>query len=240
MIIYPAIDLRSGQVVRLKEGRADQQTVFSSDPVATAQKWISLGAEWLHVVNLDGAFETASDNLGVMARIAALGTPVQFGGGMRTITDIEKALSGGAARVVIGTAAVQNPQLVMEAVQRFGADRISVGLDARDGRVTTHGWMLASEYTPAALGKKMAEAGVRHALFTDVSRDGMLGGSNVTATIDLGRETGLDIIASGGVSTTDEIRQLAQSGQVAGAIIGMALYTGALSLTDALSAAKDG
>lgn len=238
MIIYPAIDLRGGQVVRLKEGRADQQTIFSSDPVATAQRWIELGATWLHIVNLDGAFEAASDNLSVMSRIAALGTPVQFGGGLRALADVEKALSLGASRVVIGTAAVKNPELVAQAVAQFGAERISVGLDARDGKVTTHGWQTVSDFTPAALGQQMAKVGVKHALFTDVSRDGLLTGSNVEATIALGRETGLDVIASGGVSTLSEIETLARSGAVAGAIIGMALYTGTLNLPDALDAAK--
>lgn len=237
MIIYPAIDLRGGQVVRLKEGRADQQTIFSSDPVATAQRWIDDGAAWLHVVNLDGAFDAASDNLAVMSRIAALGVPVQFGGGMRTLDNVARALDAGASRVVIGTAAVQNPPLVAEAVARFGAEAISVGLDARDGKVTTHGWQTASDVTPTALGLEMAKVGVRHALFTDVSRDGLLSGSNVDETIALGRATGLQVIASGGVTTTAEITQLARSGAVAGVIIGMALYTGALTLRDALDSA---
>ncbi|MBK8134346.1 MAG: 1-(5-phosphoribosyl)-5-[(5-phosphoribosylamino)methylideneamino]imidazole-4-carboxamide isomerase [Chloroflexi bacterium] len=239
MIIYPAIDLRGGQVVRLKEGRTDQQTVFSSDPVATAARWIASGAEWLHVVNLDGAFADASDNLSVMSRIAELGIPVQFGGGLRTPGDIEKALQLGAARLVLGTAAVSDPQLVADAIIRFGPEAISVALDARNGRVATHGWQAISNITPTSLGKQMAEVGVRHALFTDVSRDGGLTGSNIEATDMLGRETGLQVIASGGVSGLDEIRAIARREHIAGAIIGMALYTGKFTLEDALKASKD-
>lgn len=239
MIIYPAIDLRGGQVVRLKEGRTDQQTVFSSDPVATAARWIASGAEWLHVVNLDGAFADASDNLSVMSRIADLGIPVQFGGGLRSPEDIEKALQLGASRVVIGTAAVSNPQMVADAVTRFGPEAISVALDARNGKVATHGWQTLSDLTPSSLGKQMADVGVRHALFTDVSRDGGLSGSDVEATDALGRETGLQVIASGGVAGLEEIRAIARREHIAGAIIGMALYTGRLTLEDALKAAKD-
>lgn len=239
MIIYPAIDLRAGQVVRLNAGRAEQQTVFSTDPIATAVRWIESGAEWLHVVNLDGAFSAASNNLNVMSQIARLGVPVQFGGGLRSLEDMDQAISMGAARIVLGTVAVNEPRLVADAVSQFGPDAVSVALDARDGRITTHGWRNSTEITPHELGTEMTRVGVRHALFTDVSRDGGLSGSNTAATIALGRSTGLAVIASGGVSTLDEIRQLAKSGFVAGAIIGMALYTGVLTLSETLLAAKD-
>ena len=148
MIIYPSIDIRGGQVVRLREGRADQQTVFGSDPVAAAQRWIEEGATWLHVVNLDGAFADANDNLAVVAKIAALRIPVQFGGGIRSIDHIGQALALGVRRVVVGTVAVQNPQIVAEAVAKYGAEAICVGLDARDGKITTHGWQTATELTP--------------------------------------------------------------------------------------------
>lgn len=238
MIIYPAIDLRGGKVVRLKEGRLDQQTTFSADPISVGKAWLDYGAQWLHVVNLDGAFAQANDNLVVMERIAKLGGLVQFGGGLRSMEDITRALTAGAARVVLGTIAIQNPELVYQALAQYGADVICVGLDSRDGKVTTHGWQNVTDITAVALGQQMAAAGLRHALYTDVARDGGLTGSNVEGTIALGRETGLQVIASGGITTLEEIKTLAKSGSVAGAIIGMALYTGALSLPDALAAAQ--
>lgn len=239
MIIYPAIDLRGGQVVRLREGDPTRQTVFSDNPVDMAQRWIDEGAEWLHVVNLDGAFAAANDNANILQQIAALGVPVQFGGGLRSLEDMAHALNQGASRIVLGTVAIENPSLVREALAKFGAEKICVALDARDGFVTTHGWTNASDQTPISLGRTMAEAGVVHALYTDVNRDGGLVGSNVTGTIALARNTGLNVIASGGVSRMSEISELAHSGVVAGAVIGMALYTGELTLKEALIAAKE-
>ena len=238
MIIYPAIDLRGGKVVRLREGNPEHQTVFSEDPLATAQGWIREGAEWIHVVSLDGAFSEANDNGAILETIAGLGVKVQFGGGLRQIDDIARAVEQGASRVVLGTAIAQRPEMVTEALNRFGAEAICVALDARDGKITTHGWQQASEWTPLEFGREMAKRGAVHALYTDVSRDGRLGGVNVRETIALGRETGLKIIASGGVSSTLEIDQLARSQVVAGAVIGMALYEGRLTLGEALSAAK--
>lgn len=149
MIIYPALDLKSGQVVRLKEGIDANTTVFSTDPARVAQEFADRGAQWLHVVNLDGAFARANDNLRVLRQIAAVGLPVQFGGGLRSLADMTTAFEHGAARVVLGTVAVRNPELVREAVNVFGADRVCVGLDSRDGNVTTHGWTEQSAMTPA-------------------------------------------------------------------------------------------
>ena len=236
MIIYPAIDLRGGKVVRLTRGDPDQQTIFSDDPIATAQKWIDQGAEWIHVVNLDGAFNQENDNLSVLEAVAKLKANIQFGGGMRSLDDIEKALKLGASRVVMGTLAIEQPSTVEEAVKRFGAEAICLGLDARNGKITTHGWKEVTEISPVDFGKQMAKVGVIHALYTDVSRDGSLIGSNVTETIRLGRDTDLKVIASGGVSSINEIAQLAKSKAVAGAIIGMALYEGKLTLGEALLA----
>jgi phosphoribosylformimino-5-aminoimidazole carboxamide ribotide isomerase len=241
MQIYPAIDLRGGTVVRLREGDPNQQITFSDDPVAVARRWQAAGADWVHVVNLDGAFEDQADtflNLQALEGIAKLGIKVQFGGGLRSIAGIEFALDAGASRVVLGTIAVKSPELVALAVSNYGTEAICVALDARDGKVTTHGWMEQSELTPTQLGLMMAERGVRHALFTDVSRDGMLTGSNVEATVQLGQSTPLQVIASGGVSSLEEITILAQSGAVAGAVIGMALYQGKFTLEAALQAAK--
>ncbi|GAB4313560.1 MAG: 1-(5-phosphoribosyl)-5-[(5-phosphoribosylamino) methylideneamino]imidazole-4-carboxamide isomerase [Phototrophicales bacterium] len=234
MIIYPAIDLRGGKVVRLVHGDPKQQTIFSDDPIATAQQWIDQGAEWIHVVNLDGAFNEQNDNLKVLADLAKLNAKIQFGGGMRALDDIAQALDLGASRVVMGTLAVQQPETVELAVKRFGAEAICLGLDARHGKITTHGWKEVTEITPIEFGKRMAKVGVVHALYTDVSRDGSLIGSNVIETIRLGRETGLKVIASGGVTSVNEIAQLAKSGVVAGVIIGMALYEGKLTLAEAL------
>jgi phosphoribosylformimino-5-aminoimidazole carboxamide ribotide isomerase len=238
VIIYPAIDLRGGKVVRLREGDPNRQTVFSDDPLATARQWVSDGSAWIHMVNLDGAFESANNNGAILEGTAKLPVKIQFAGGLRSLDDIAQALERGASRVVLGTIAVQQPEIVQQAIERWGAEAISVALDARDGVVTTHGWQTKTTMTPTEFGLQMVALGARHALYTDVNRDGNLEGSNVAGTIALGRETGLQVIASGGVSNVEEIRQLAASGAVAGAVIGMALYERRLSLPDALAAAE--
>lgn len=238
MIIYPAIDLRGGKVVRLKEGDPDRQTIFSDDPLTTAQRWIDEGATWLHMVNLDGAFSDENDNLSILEQVARLNIKVQFGGGLRTTDDIKTALDLGASRVVLGTLAIEQPEVAIQAAQTYGAERITIALDARNGKITTHGWQKTTELTPIEFGKRMAQEGLIHALYTDVHRDGSLIGVNIHETIRLGQETGLQVIASGGVSTADEIHQLTTSKAVAGAIIGMALYEDKLTLAEALMAAK--
>ncbi len=238
MIIYPSIDLRGGKVVRLREGDPNRQTVFSDDPVATAHEWIADGAAWIHMVNLDGAFAAANNNGAILEAVAKLNVKVQFAGGLRSLDDIALTLQRGASRVILGTIAVQQPEIVAQAVERWGAKAVGVALDARDGKVTTHGWQQATSMTPVEFGVQMRALGARHALYTDVNRDGLLGGSNVEGTIALGRATGLQVIASGGVSTVEEIKALAASGVVAGAVIGMALYEKRLSLRDAIAAAK--
>lgn len=238
MIIYPAIDLRGGKVVRLREGDPNRQTVFSDDPISTALAWIGDGAAWIHMVNLDGAFAQANDNSLIVERVAAFSAKIQFGGGLRSMDDLTRAFNAGANRAVIGTAAVQKPELVAEAVARWGADAICVALDARDGKIATHGWKETSNLTPAQVGKEMAALGVKHALYTDVSRDGGLSGVDVDGTVALARETGLQVIASGGVSSLNDIRALAQSKAVAGAVIGMALYEKKFTLKAALEAAQ--
>jgi phosphoribosylformimino-5-aminoimidazole carboxamide ribotide isomerase len=239
MIIYPAIDLRGGQVVRLREGDPKRQTIFSADPIATAQQWIEQGASWIHMVNLDGAFASANDNEQILEQAAKLPVNIQFGGGLRQIEDIARAFDWGASRVVLGTVAIQQPEIITQAVERWGAEAVCVALDARDGKITTHGWQNLTDLSPIDYGKTIKQQGVQHVLFTDVKRDGGLTGSNLDETITLGRETGLRVIASGGVSSADEIRQLARSGFVAGAVIGMALYEGHLSLQTAIQAAGD-
>ncbi len=238
MIIYPAIDLRGGKVVRLREGDPKRQTVFSDDPVATAQSWIDQGARWLHMVNLDGAFDSESENLGILEKVAKLDAQVQYTGGLRDMAALRQAWDTGASRIVIGTMAVREPESVAEAVALFGAEAICVALDARDGKVVSHGWTESSAHKPAALGARLYELGARHALYTDVQRDGGMRGVNVAGTVALAQETGLQVIASGGVSQVSEIQQLASSGFVAGAIIGMALYQKRFTLAEALDAAR--
>ncbi|MCK6577690.1 MAG: 1-(5-phosphoribosyl)-5-[(5-phosphoribosylamino)methylideneamino]imidazole-4-carboxamide isomerase [Anaerolineae bacterium] len=237
MIIYPAVDLSGGRVVRLREGDRNQEIVFSDHPGDVARRWLDEGAGWLHVVNLDGAFGESNQNLRVLEQIAALPVKVQFGGGLRDLKAIRRAVDAGAGRVVLGTVAAQNPEIVREAVEAHGSEAVCVALDARDGVVVTHGWQQPSAMTPAELGGLLATFGVQYALFTDVSRDGMLDGVNVNATEALAVDTGLKVIASGGVATLTDVRRLADGRIVAGAVIGMALYTGAFTLSQALEAA---
>lgn len=238
MIVYPAIDLRDGKVVRLREGDPNQQTLFSDDPVATAQAWIDQGATWLHMVNLDGAFEGDSENLNVLEKVAKLDVCVQYTGGLRDLSALKQAWDTGASRLVTGTMAVRDPASVVEAVALFGADAICVALDAKDGKVVSHGWTESSAYTPLELGALLYRHGARHALYTDVRRDGGLSGVNFGDTVALARATGLQVIASGGISQLAEIEQLARSGMVAGVIIGMALYMKRFTLMEALNAAR--
>lgn len=237
MIIYPAIDMRGGRVVRLKEGDPARQTVFSDDPLMVARLWMDAGAAWIHMVNLDGAFSEANDHLRIVEAVARLGVRVQFGGGLRQMDDLARAFEAGVSRAVLGTAAVQQPTMVAQAVEQWGAERICVGLDARDGRIATHGWRQVADLTPVELGRQMAALGVRHALYTDVSRDGGLQGVNVGGTVRLAQATGLQVIASGGVRALDDIRALAATGMVAGAIIGMALYEKRFTLQEAITLA---
>jgi phosphoribosylformimino-5-aminoimidazole carboxamide ribotide isomerase len=239
MIVYPAIDLRGGKVVRLQEGDPGRQTVFSEDPLVTARLWIEQGAEWLHVVNLDGAFAAANGNSTLLEQIAQLSIPVQFGGGIRSLDDVQRAFDQGAARVVLGTMAVEQPAIVEQAISKWGTEAICVALDARDGRVAVRGWQEITDLTPADFGRQMAERGLCHALFTDVGRDGGLSGVNIEATVELGQKTGLQVIASGGVSSLDDIVRLRHSQAVAGLVIGMALYKGTIRLADAIATAKE-
>lgn len=246
MIVFPAIDLRRGRCVRLRQGRAEDETIYDDDPTAVAERWVRQGAEWLHVVNLDGAFgETGLDagrpvNLQCLAKIHATvpGTPIQFGGGMRSLDDVEVALSLGATRAILGTVAVQNPDLVAAALERFGPERIVIGIDARDGKVATHGWQKTSNLGAVALGQAMHAQGVERVVYTDIARDGMLTGVNVEATAALAREADLQVIASGGVASLEDLKRLKVAGNIEGVIIGQALYTGAVSLSDAIRTAR--
>jgi phosphoribosylformimino-5-aminoimidazole carboxamide ribotide isomerase len=236
--IYPAIDLRDGQVVRLQHGDPEKQTTFSSDPIAIAQQWLASGATWLHVVNLDGAFdEKGTANWSVLPHLTALPVRIQFGGGIRSLADVERVLHAGVARVILGTAAVENPDLVSQAITRFGPDHIAVGIDARDGRVKTRGWLTDTAVTPIQLGQQMKERGVRTVIYTDISRDGVLTGVNAEATAALAQATGLSVIASGGVASLEDVQRchaLAEKG-IGGVIIGRALYDGKVALRQAIN-----
>jgi len=253
MIIFPAIDLRVGRCVRLTQGEPDDETVYGEDPVAIARRWAAAGAEWLHVVNLDGAFagglEGEPDECGLPINLCRLRdiaaettTPIQFGGGLRTFEDIELVLSLGASRVILGTIAVRQPEWVSEALDRFGSERIVVGIDARNGVVATQGWQEMSHLDAVDLGRQMVQRGVRCVVYTDIQRDGMLGGVNVSATATLAVQTGLSVIASGGVASLDDVRELrsVESSGVVGVVIGKALYTGDVDLAQAIAiAAQD-
>ena len=234
MIIYPAIDLRNGRVVRLKQGRADAETKYSDDPAHIALRWQSEGAEWLHVVNLDGAFgDDSSANARELARIiSSVSIPVQFGGGLRDLASIAAAFARGVARVVIGTAAIENPQLVSDAIARWGAERIVVGIDARDGMVATRGWIAQSKVSAIALAKQMRARGIERIVYTDIVRDGMLRGIDADAIAQLARAANIGVIASGGVASVNDVIALHAYREIEGVIIGQALYVGTIDLKE--------
>lgn len=245
MLIFPAIDLRRGHCVRLRQGDPLAETVFGDDPAQMARHWAQQGAEWLHVVNLDGALGDQDDeaiNLRRLREIAAAVTiPVQFGGGLRALEDVQRALDLGAERVVLGTVAVRRPSLVTEAIEHFGVERIVVGLDARGGQVATHGWQESSGLAASEVAQRMRDLGVLRIVYTDIARDGMLSGVDVAATASLARQSGLKVIASGGLRDLEDIRALkAHEGDgVEGVITGQAIYTGALDLAEAIALGGD-
>ena len=235
-IIFPAIDLRSGQVVRLSEGDPDRQTSYSADPAETARRFLESGAEWLHVINLDGAFGFGEvKNMNAVAAILAvvkeLGGKVQFGGGLRSMESIEKAFEMGVSRVVLGTAIIEAPGLLGDVLERWGAERIVAGLDARDGWLRTHGWQGETGLNVADVAIALREKGVSTLVYTDIARDGLQKGLNLDSTIELARVSGLDVIASGGVANLKDIEAVKESG-LAGVIVGRAIYENSVSLAD--------
>jgi phosphoribosylformimino-5-aminoimidazole carboxamide ribotide isomerase len=232
--LYPAIDLKDGQAVRLLQGRMADATVFNPDPADAARRWVAEGAPWLHVVDLNGAFAGASQNLpAVRAIVAAAGpVPVQLGGGLRSLEAMAAALEAGVTRLIIGTKALEG-DLVARAVARFGADRIVVGIDAKGGMVATDGWVNITDIRATELAQSVRQVGVHTVVYTDISKDGMMAGPNFAEMEIMGR-TGVAIIASGGVSSLDDIRRLMAIPGVGGAILGKAIYTGAIDLREAL------
>ena len=241
MILFPAIDIRNGRCVRLTEGKFECETVFAEDPAEMAVRWADAGAEYLHVVDLDGALAGQSSNTEVIKKILAkVKIPVQVGGGIRTLANIEKMLDLGVTRVILGSVAVRDPELVREACQKFPG-QVVVGIDAKNGEVAVEGWGIGGGIGAVELAKKMAAVGVEHIIFTDISRDGMLSGVNVEATAELAKASGIKVIASGGVSSLADIKALqahAADG-IEGCIIGKAIYTGALDLKEALAVLKE-
>ncbi|RQD73705.1 MAG: 1-(5-phosphoribosyl)-5-[(5-phosphoribosylamino)methylideneamino]imidazole-4-carboxamide isomerase [Candidatus Syntrophonatronum acetioxidans] len=241
MEVIPAIDLRKGRCVRLFQGRMDRETVYYEDPLEVACMWEEKGASRLHMVDLDGAFKGVPQNKEVIRKVAEkLKIPIQLGGGVRDESTVEELLGTGISRVIIGTAAVRDPELVKNLVDRFG-ERIMVGIDAREGRVALQGWLESSDIKALDLVKDMEKMGVREIVYTDISRDGTLEGPNLEATREIAEETSLAIIASGGVSSLEDIkkaRELEPWG-VTGIIVGQALYTGQFTLEEALETARE-
>lgn len=241
MILFPAIDLKEGLAVRLEQGDMARATIFHRDPAVQAQAFAQQGFEYLHVVDLDGAFAGKPVNAAAVERILeVIGIPVQLGGGVRDMATVENWLGKGVDRVIIGTAAVRNPALVKEAAKKYPG-RVAVGLDARDGKVAVEGWAETSELTALDIARRFEDAGVAAIIYTDVSRDGMLKGLNLDATIALGDAISIPVIASGGLASLDDIRALLEprARRLEGAIAGRALYDGRLNPAEALKLIRD-
>ena len=240
MILFPAIDLKEGHCVRLEQGDMARATVFNLDPAAQAASFAAQGFEYLHVVDLDGAFAGKPMNAhAVEAMLAAVSMPVQLGGGIRDLKTVEAWLAKGIARVIIGTAAVRDPDLVKTAAKKFPG-RVAVGLDARDGKVAVQGWAETSEVTALDVARRFEDFGVAAIIFTDISRDGLLRGLNLEATIALAETVSIPVIASGGFASLDDVKALLAPGarKLAGAIVGRALYDGSLDPQAALALIK--
>ena len=242
MIIFPAIDLRGGHCVRLYKGDFSKEEIFSDHPGEMAKKWESMGAKYLHVVDLDGARGGQSENLPAVREIlASVHIPIELGGGIRTMEHIETILSLGVRRVILGSAAVESPELVREAVEKYG-ERVVVGIDARDGVVAVKGWEQSGGIDAAAFAKDMTALGVQTIIHTDISRDGTLSGVNVKASVELARASGASVVVSGGVRSMEDIKEVKRHEQdgLVGVIAGRSIYTGALDLAAAIAFAEEG
>ena len=234
MQLYPAIDMKNGQCVRLRQGAFKDITIYSDAPEKVAAHWQEKGASFLHLVDLDGALAGYSVNEEVIRRIAdTVSIPIEIGGGIRSGEAVERMLGLGVRRVIIGTKAAEHPEFLRDMVRTFGEEAIVAGVDAKDGMVAVEGWEKVSSLTASDLCLTMKEYGVRHIVYTDISRDGMLSGPNVEATRKLTEETGLDIIASGGVSCMEDLKCLHEAG-IRGAVIGKALYENRIDLAEAV------
>ncbi len=241
LTIYPAIDIKAGQCVRLQRGDMDRATVYADDPAAQAVAWQNQGAKYLHVVDLDGALAGRAVNRdAVLAIIAAARVPVQLGGGVRTIGEFAAWIDAGVARVILGSAAVRDPDLVRQACRAFPG-RVVIGIDARDGIVATDGWAVSGTLTAIELAMRVEQEGVAAIIYTEISRDGMLGGMDIDGTLALAAAVSLPVIASGGIGEAAHLRALAQrsEGMLEGVVLGRALYDGRLSLAEALRIAAE-
>lgn len=242
--IYPAIDLRQGQVVRLVQGDPQRQTIYDADPAAAARRWLSAGARWLHVVNLDGALDGEAVSIpnrqavkAILPVAAEFGAQVQMGGGLRSLQAIEAALSAGVSRAVLGTVAVTDASIVTQALQRFRPEHIAVALDARAGQVMVRGWRDGAGVQALELALRLARQGLRTLIYTDIARDGTGAGVDWPGAQQIALQSGLEVIASGGAHTLADIQQVRQAG-LSGVIIGRALYQGNFSLEDALASSE--
>ncbi|HYW12443.1 MAG TPA: 1-(5-phosphoribosyl)-5-[(5-phosphoribosylamino)methylideneamino]imidazole-4-carboxamide isomerase [Longimicrobium sp.] len=239
--LFPAIDLRRGRCVRLEKGRADRETVYGGDPQGVAAGFVAAGAQWIHVVDLDAAFGDGSNRPLIRELASSVAARVQTGGGLRTEADLAEVLESGVARAVIGTAAIENPELVRRAVERWGADRIAVGLDARARRPAARGWTEESGTDLFDLARSLVDLGVRTIIHTDIERDGMMMGPNLELSAELAAHAGAKVIVSGGMRGMQDVHVIAAAARegrgIAGAIIGKAIYEGALDLRAALEAA---
>src|ERR1044071_774970 len=242
MIVIPAIDLKNRRCVRLLQGRKSDVTVYNENPVAVAKEFAAAGAEMIHVVDLDGAFDgTESPNRAVVKEIVqTIDVRVEFGGGIRSLKDVQDLCAAGVTRVVVGTVAAESPHLLKEFVSRF-ASRVCVGIDARDGRVMTRGWESATPLLAVKLARSVAECGVERIVYTDIARDGMLSGPNIEQTLAVARSANVRVTASGGVSSLDDNKRLRDAGDLRldSVIVGKALYEGRFKLEDAIKVAAD-
>ena len=242
MIVIPAIDLKNGRCVRLLQGRKTDVTVYNENPVAVAKEFAAAGAELIHVVDLDGAFNGAeSPNRAVVKEIVeTIDVPVEFGGGVRSLKDVQDLCAAGVARVVLGTVAAESPYLLKDFVDEF-ASRVCVGIDARDGRVMTRGWESATPLLAVELARSVAESGVERIVYTDIARDGMLSGPNIEQTLAVARAANVNVTASGGVSSLDDIKRLRDAGdsRLDSVIVGKALYEGRFKLEDAIKVSAE-
>ncbi len=237
MVIYPAIDIKGGKCVRLVQGQFNDETVYSNHPVKMAREFEQMGAEYLHVIDLDGARLGEPQNIAIISEMAVkLGIPIQLGGGIRTIEMMEIILCKGIERVILGTSAVKDQDMVKKAIESFG-NNLAVAIDARDGLVAIEGWAKTSSFTAVGFAKKMEDFGAKTIIYTDISRDGMLNGPNLKAMEEMVKSVGIEVIASGGVTSLQDIINLKELG-VSGAIVGKALYTGDINLKEAIAAAK--
>jgi phosphoribosylformimino-5-aminoimidazole carboxamide ribotide isomerase len=234
MILYPAIDIRGGRCVRLIEGDFDRETAYDSDPSAAARRWVEAGADWLHIVDLDGAVEGRPINREAVAQIrAAVDVSIQLGGGLRHLTDLEEVFAAGVDRAILGTAALRDPELVISAVARWD-DRIAIALDARDGRLATDGWLGQTDTSAVEVAQRLAKRRVRHFVYTDIRRDGTLSGPNLDGLNELIENVDADVIASGGIASLEDIKAVAAAGAT-GTIVGRALYDGRVDLAEAVA-----